>query len=58
MDAHLGIVGTPASPLTVRLDSSATAVPARTLASYTPVAADRVLVVRTNAGLVVLGKVL
>jgi hypothetical protein len=46
------------APLTIQLDSGDTAVPATRLASYTPVAADRVAVVPLGAGLLVLGKVL
>ena len=46
------------SPLTVRLDSSDTAVPALRLASYTPVLADRVAVDRQGSRLLVLGKVI
>jgi hypothetical protein len=48
---------TQASPLLVRLDSSATSVPALHLAAYTPVLADRVSVLRQGSQLVVLGKV-
>jgi hypothetical protein len=49
---------TQASPLLVKLDSSATAVPALRLSSYSPVVADRVVVVRLSSRLVVLGAVL
>jgi hypothetical protein len=49
---------TQASPLLVKLDSSATAVPALRLSSYTPVVADRVAVVRLSSRLLVLGVVL
>ena len=49
---------TQASPLLVQLDSSATAVPALRLSSYSPVVADRVAVVRLGARLLTLGKVL
>ncbi len=45
-----------ASPLTVLLDSSDTAVEAQHLAAYTPVVADRVAVTRFGRGLLVLGK--
>lgn len=48
---------TQASPLLVRLDSSATATPALRLTSYTAVLADRVAVVRFGSQLLVLGKV-
>jgi hypothetical protein len=43
------------SPLTVRLDSSATAVPALCLGSYVPIAADRVSVDRQGSQVIVLG---
>lgn len=49
---------TQASPLLVQLDSSATAVPALRLSSYSPVVADRVAVVQMGSRLVVLGKVI
>lgn len=48
---------TQASPLLVRLNSSATATPALRLASYTPVVSDWVAVVRLGSQLLVLGKV-
>ena len=59
-DCHLIEPGTvtSASPLLVKLDSSATAVPALRLSSYTPVVADRVAVVRMGTRLLTLGKVL
>jgi hypothetical protein len=56
MDVTYATVTT-ASPLTVTLDSSDTAVPAAHLAAYTPVAADRVAVVSLGHGQLVLGKV-
>jgi len=48
---------TQASPLFVRLDLSATAVPALRLTSYTATLSDRVAVVRFGSQLLVLGKV-
>jgi hypothetical protein len=57
MQSEPGTV-TQASPLLVRLDSSATAVPALRVSSYTPVVADRVAVVRLSSRLLVLGAVL
>lgn len=45
------------SPLTVQLDSGDAVLPAKRLAAYTPVALDRVAVVRLGAGLLILGKV-
>lgn len=47
---------TQASPLLVRLDSSATAMPALRLTSYTAVVNDRVSVDRQGSQLLVLGK--
>ena len=47
---------TTASPLMVRLDSSATAVPALHFAAYTPVVGDRVSVLRQGSQVVVVGK--
>jgi hypothetical protein len=55
--SEYGVIDT-ASPLTVRLDSGDAVLPAKCLATYTPVADDRVAVVRLGAGLLVLGKVL
>ena len=49
---------TSTAPLLARLDSSATAVPALRLASYTPVVADRVSVDRQGSQLLILGKFL
>ena len=48
---------TQATPtLLVRLDSSATAVPALHFAAYTPVVGDRVSVLRQGSQVVVVGK--
>ena len=47
---------TQASPLKVKLDTSATSVPALRLASYTPVLNDRVSVDVQSTQLLVLGK--
>lgn len=58
MDVAYAVVSTPpGTPVTVTLYSSDTAVPAKPLGSYTPVAGDRVIVVKADAGLVILGKV-
>ena len=46
------------SPLQVRLDGSATAVPARRLASYTPIPSERVAVVSFGSEVLILGRVL
>lgn len=46
---------TQVSPLMVQLDSSRTPAPALRLASYTPVAADRVSVDQQGSQLLVLG---
>jgi hypothetical protein len=47
---------TAASPLTVTVDGSSTAVPAVHLAGYAPVAGDRVLCARVGTRLAVFGK--
>lgn len=58
MDVAYATVSTPpGTPVTVTLDSSDTAVPAKSVGSYTPAAADRVAVVRLGGGLLILGKV-
>lgn len=46
---------TTVTPLTVTLDSSATAIPALTLGSYAPLAGDRVVVDRLGSQVVVFG---
>ena len=47
-----------ASPLTVTLDSGDTELPAQRLTTYTtPVVDDRVAWLRTESGLIILGKV-
>lgn len=54
--ADLATVKT-ASPLTVTLDTSETALPAKHLDSYVPAVDDQVLVAQTHSGPVIYGKV-
>lgn len=51
-----GVVKT-VTPLTVQLDSGDAELPAKVLATYAPVIGDRVAWLRTDSGLLILGKV-
>ena len=53
--AEFGTIDT-TSPLTVILDSGDESLPAKRLASYTPVASDRVAVVAFGSGLLIFGR--
>ena len=55
MNPRLGTVVS-TSPLTVRLDGSTVAAPARRIATYTPAANDRVLLLVVGSQLVLLGR--